>query len=161
MTHGRSWPNTNTIVSIHTPTQGVTQTYNPRVPGIGFQSTHPRRVWLNWNSTSKPIRGFNPHTHAGCDISEPKRGKCQLRVSIHTPTQGVTQISKVLDKDYKFQSTHPRRVWLYWHNIWICVACFNPHTHAGCDVPYAPLGNLSAVSIHTPTQGVTLLRFLF
>ena len=33
----------------------------------------------------------------------------------------------------KFQSTHPRRVWLFVGLRKIQVTCFNPHTHAGCD----------------------------
>ncbi len=35
--------------------------------------------------------------------------------------------------------------------------CFNPHTHAGCDFVIIPLIRQVCVSIHTPTQGVTLL----
>ena len=122
-----------------------------------FQSTHPRRVWR-----LLPVLGlispcFNPHTHAGCDLMD------KTTNSIHT----------------KFQSTHPRRVWLQ-----VCpaplffVLCFNPHTHAGCDVficsdyticqsfnPHTHAGcdvwentfsQADIVSIHTPTQGVTV-----
>ena len=58
------------IVSIHTPTQGVTQA----------------EIWKVWH------RSFNPHTHAGCD----RRGYVSYlleEVSIHTPTQGVTTIN--------------------------------------------------------------------
>ena len=33
--------------------------------------------------------GFNPHTHAGCDTNI-QRFKFAEKVSIHTPTQGVT-----------------------------------------------------------------------
>ena len=43
----------------------------------------------------------------------------------------------------------------WWWHIWDEGACFNPHTHAGCDYPNTkPLFPL-IVSIHTPTQGVT------
>ena len=59
------------LVSIHTPTQGVT----------AFA-----------HSVLKYRSGFNPHTHAGCD--------CDIalimlpnNVSIHTPTQGVTRFT--------------------------------------------------------------------
>ena len=63
------------LVSIHTPTQGVTCS----------------------KKGSSPKECFNPHTHAGCDLRESEcRG--ELFVSIHTPTQGVTppciQLSK-------------------------------------------------------------------
>ena len=33
---------------------------------------------------------------------------------------------------------------------------FNPHTHAGCDQGTVPFDREIKVSIHTPTQGVTL-----
>ena len=103
--------NVLSIVSIHTPTQGVTE------------------------GSSKVIimdSSFNPHTHAGCDhgragggvlpgmvsIHTPTQGvtgsgllsHITKRVSIHTPTQGVTLIFGDLSKVSKFQSTHPRRV---------------------------------------------------
>ena len=63
------------------------------------------------------------------------------KVSIHTPTQGVTPFifAQVSDQE-----------------------CFNPHTHAGCDTPPASAKADSNVSIHTPTQGVTdeMQRFM-
>ena len=34
--------------------------------------------------------------------------------------------------------------------------CFNPHTHAGCDLRYITVWVFKDVSIHTPTQGVTV-----
>ena len=55
-------------------------------------------------------------------------------VSIHTPTQGVT--------------------FLYICNVFRI--CFNPHTHAGCDITSIFYYPFVHVSIHTPTQGVTL-----
>ena len=58
------------IVSIHTPTQGVTFLYICNVFRICF----------------------NPHTHAGCDLIEVIQPR-PLCVSIHTPTQGVTRIN--------------------------------------------------------------------
>ena len=55
-----------------------------------------------------------------------------------------------------FQSTHPRRVWLiytlYINTIYLC---FNPHTHEGCDILLLEDTERKAVSIHTPTKGVT------
>ena len=36
---------------------------------------------------------------------------------------------------FLFQSTHPRRVWLLVSQISLPTACFNPHTHEGCDFP--------------------------
>ena len=122
--------------------------------------------------------GFNPHTHAGCDytllilltfsfvsihtptqgVTEPNNKK-DLRyiVSIHTPTQGVTSVISTGFISCRFQSTHPRRVWLLHGGNLASRRSFNPHTHAGCDFFYLLDFLFGEVSIHTPTQGVTLL----
>ena len=56
------------------------------------------------------------------------------QVSIHTPTKGVTRVQYHLIGNDRFQSTHPRRVWL----------------------STVALGtSFNKVSIHTPTKGVT------
>ena len=34
--------------------------------------------------------------------------------------------------------------------------CFNPHTHEGCDFFITVYFDVTSVSIHTPTKGVTL-----
>ena len=142
------------IVSIHTPTQGVTTSIMYPAQASQFQSTHPRRVWLfiiktgieyeKFQSTHPrrvwPRRTaccfwkkcFNPHTHAGCDVCE---WRCFVYacVSIHTPTQGVTFLSGTERYSSGFQSTHPRRVWLRLILVRLQLLSFNPHTHAGCD----------------------------
>ena len=88
-------------------------------------------------SEGRALKGhisFNPHTHAGCDIYK-RLENIGLIVSIHTPTQGVTTFSgRCRDKKKKFQSTHPRRVWLFNNAAKMEEMSFNPHTHAGCDV---------------------------
>ena len=123
-------------VSIHTPTKGVTQYLIP--------------------CTYRAI-SFNPHTHEGCDApsniaawetpfvsihtptkgvtscSDPSDGRCT--VSIHTPTKGVTPLRLNSSASSRFQSTHPRRVWLQLLRAKITVL---------------------RVSIHTPTKGVTI-----
>ena len=98
-------------VSIHTPTQGVTRVNLLPILAYQFQSTHPRRVWLVILVLVSRVTGFNPHTHAGCDE---ERSSWEL-------------------KTIKFQSTHPRRVWPIKNPRKRLCACFNPHTHAGCD----------------------------
>ena len=62
-----------------------------------------------------------------------------ILVSIHTPTQGVT-----------------------WRSLSQAgfLHCFNPHTHAGCDLNQMILTSFSNVSIHTPTQGVTIATLI-
>ena len=101
-------------VSIHTPTKGVTVAtsqysimacFNPHTHEgcdsivawsllvlMVFQSTHPRRVWRFYEQVQKRYQCFNPHTHEGCD-QHTHQCKTWQRVSIHTPTKGVTGIS--------------------------------------------------------------------
>ena len=121
-----------------------------------FQSTHPYRVWLYSDSLKGGIDGFNPHTHTGCDSTKLFLLK-SLKVSIHTPIQGVTCSCSERQNPKQFQSTHPYRVWLMrvWrlqNNCWVSIHtpiqgvtlesynalrptfCFNPHTHTGCDL---------------------------
>ncbi len=102
------------LVSIHTPTKGVTS----------FSFAH----YLSPSC-------FNPHTHEGCDfnflfvqnltkvsIHTPTKGVTFMHrvcgrgsgVSIHTPTKGVTQQRWANNASKWFQSTHPRRVWHYY-----------------------------------------------
>ena len=100
-------------------------------------------------------RCFNPHTHAGCDQTMSER-QAVLQVSIHTPTQGVTVDHCQHRSFITFQSTHPRRVWLHINSFSDQMLSFNPHTHAGCDWEFFLYFHIFLVSIHTPTQGVTL-----
>ena len=151
-------------VSIHTPTQGVTGgllgindtwiSFNPHThAGCDCCNLFPFLVYSCFNPhthagcdpSAFPLNsrysGFNPHTHAGCDLTENGFYIC-VNVSIHTPTQGVTNprptlypiipsfnphthagcdlaISQTL-AIWKFQSTHPRRVWLGWMTEHLC-----------------------------------------
>ena len=59
---------------------------------------------------------FNPHTHEGCDRF----------------------LSKFTTLPFRFQSTHPRRVWPTDLTVLSVLLCFNPHTHEGCDLAPAP-----------------------
>ena len=88
------------LVSIHTPTKGVTA---------------GGKVMMRRDA------GFNPHTHEGCDqkvwweifqydvsIHTPTKGvtlyqteiRLQFQVSIHTPTKGVTKELKRIAKEF-------------------------------------------------------------
>ena len=111
--------------------------------------------FFKWAQKIKSVFCFNPHTHEGCDFLFLKF-LFQLHVSIHTPTKGVTDlfVRSVVAKP--FQSTHPRRVWLYAKWITKGPTSFNPHTHEGCDVNLSLRVQRYQVSIHTPTKGVTL-----
>ena len=109
----------------------------------------------NWQTIKLLKLCFNPHTHEGCDgknqlssnkhqvsIHTPTKGVTQIEycrhyhdsVSIHTPIQGVTHKGSKTTAVWKFQSTHPYRVWRMVQLIIISKLCFNPHTHTGCDI---------------------------
>ena len=101
--------------------------------GLLFQSTHPRRVWLNtfrknpyfsYVSIHTPTKGVTyiyckGTTFSGVSIHTPTKGvtnnwcmaKFLMFVSIHTPTKGVTLCLHTDRVQFRFQSTHPRRVW--------------------------------------------------
>ena len=147
-------------VSIHTPTQGVTVYihFHPFCIVVSIHTPTQGVTKYRKNSYLCPS-SFNPHTHAGCDIGisgdihfgyvsihTPTQGVTiggwssviNINVSIHTPTQGVTLLTSLVCKPF--------------------LLCFNPHTHAGCDV-IGISGDIhfGYVSIHTPTQGVTFI----
>ena len=126
------------VVSIHTPTKGVTPLLSQYKRTILFQSTHPRRVWRTTCKAIRTIASFNPHTHEGCD-ERPARLFELLRVSIHTPTKGVTD-----------QSCN-----------WASVGRVSIHTPTkGVTQVINQYAQDDRVSIHTPTKGVTFLIVL-
>ena len=142
-------------VSIHTPTWGVTGVVGGALGLLGFQSTHLHEVWQQMVGETSTYNGFNPHTYMRCDEVENyyyemitsfnphtymrcddyKLGSDQnLRVSIHTPTWGVTGGLFKGDNGLKVSIHTPTwGVTTEWINckIW------------------------RKVSIHTPTWGVT------
>ena len=77
-----------------------------------FQSTHPRRVWQNAITIRRCNYGFNPHTHEGCDPLSLRVSFLTLSFNPHTH-EGCDYICiQTQPSCNKFQSTHPRRVWL-------------------------------------------------
>ena len=77
---------------------------------------------------------FNPHTHAGCDYLLLKYLYYCQSFNPHTHAG--------CDRNAPLR-TPP-------------TVGFNPHTHAGCDPTKLSNGANEIVSIHTPTQGVTI-----
>ncbi len=59
------------IISIHTPTRGVT--YNRYIEQEGAED-------------------FNPHSHKGSDLLAHIGNIAGKKISIHTPTRGVTKV---------------------------------------------------------------------
>ena len=120
-------------VSIHTPTWGVTCRRQFRGLYLWFQSTHLHEVWLNLPLMLLYKLSFNPHTYMRCDTTVISRyplivlfqsthlhevwprlmvAMIMVKVSIHTPTWGVTPICPFLS-------------WFF--------PGFNPHTYMRCD----------------------------
>ena len=127
------------VVSIHTPTKGVTIPGNPQNNYIIVSIHTPTKgVTRRQLSTSIWRHCFNPHTHEGCDFRLPS-GKEHYQVSIHTPTKGVTFLM-FYNRGYRGVSIHtPTK------GVTRCnssqnhtIFCFNPHTHEGCDNKSSP-----------------------
>ena len=77
-------------VSIHTPTKGVTKyCYGDDKKLEVSIHTPTKGVTRVPSAPASRRRCFNPHTHDGCDILLFYAGNYNL-VSIHTPTKGVT-----------------------------------------------------------------------
>ena len=76
------------FVSIHTPTQGVT----------------------DFASISTYVASVSIHTPTQGVTNSKMRTFFAQVVSIHTPTQGVTLDKSKVKNSNEFQSTHPRRV---------------------------------------------------
>ena len=120
-------------VSIHTPTQGVTSSSNITLLRVCFNPhTHAgcdiTRLYLN-----SGISSFNPHTHAGCDSA--RNPIHHLTACFNPHTHAGCDLPCILFN--------------------IKTESFNPHTHAGCDRWHHETNHSRFVSIHTPTQGVT------
>ena len=82
-------------------------------------------------------KNFNPHSHAGSDhpTIHIVRGAVNFNPHSHAGSDNVLMVSDNLCSN------------------------FNPHTHAGSDYVAACLrDDFPYISIHTPTQGVTLSR---
>ena len=154
---GASFP-----VSIHTPTQGVTFLYICNVFRICFNPHTHAGCDNPLPRLTRVHNRFNPHTHAGCD-SRSIIKITESKVSIHTPTQGVTMENQMLIQLFSVSIHTPTQGVTGRAARAASQEGFNPHTHAGCDfqvLPFVVIGVL--VSIHTPTQGVTSeLNYIF
>ena len=78
------------------------------------------------------LASFNPHTHEGCDADN-DTDFLRYKVSIHTPTKGVTSPILAVNK-LRAVSIHTPTKGVT-HSIVLPIGrlCFNPHTHEGCD----------------------------
>ena len=99
---------------------------------------------------------FNPHTHAGCDAVAAAPPEAGERVSIHTPTQGVTLVN-LQTQGALTVSIHTPTQGVTLVNLQtqgaLTVSIHTPTQ--GVTVDSIKEENNFVVSIHTPTQGVT------
>ena len=122
-----------------------------------FQSTHPRGVRrVGCGCAVAPSPGFNPRTHAGCDL-RPVGLRLGGDVSIHAPTRGATAAvvagvgGSVVSIHAPTRGATPSRCRCRRERR------FNPRTHAGCDAESSSGIADVAVSIHAPTRGATAM----
>ena len=91
--------------------------------------------FFKWAQKIKSVFCFNPHTHEGCDPCLCPDSQYRRCFNPHTH-EGCDSI---------LISFAPSS------------GSFNPHTHEGCDLfATPPTALFNAVSIHTPTKGVTV-----
>ena len=152
---GASFP-----VSIHTPTQGVTFLYICNVFRICFNPHTHAGCDNPLPRLTRVHNRFNPHTHAGCD-SRSIIKITESKVSIHTPTQGVTMENQMLIQLFSVSIHTPTQGVTGRAARAASQEGFNPHTHAGCDFDLFLCVDIYRVSIHTPTQGVTNSHCIF
>ena len=118
------------VISIHTPTRGVTGTGADPRPGARDFNPHSHEgsdifyfsLYIQFcdfnphsHEGSDPEHGsvawweynFNPHSHEGSDQRGYYVDKSSV-ISIHTPTRGVTAKTGLDNADTAFQSTLPR-----------------------------------------------------
>ena len=103
-----------------------------------FQSTHLHEVWPNSSKLTFAWAGFNPHTYMRCDTLILLIRFIIISFNPHTYMR--------CDSGCCVASC--------------CIIGFNPHTYMRCDGRHSPCHHLVVVSIHTPTWGVTVFRFL-
>ncbi len=169
--------------------------FNPRPRVGGDVPRSPRRPG-GWSFNPRPRvggdgrpavcggsrNGFNPRPRVGGDLSSRPFFK-GLRVSIHAPAWGETDVAELMAFFDVFQSTPPRggrprsgspfpaaicfnprpRVGgdVVTRSAARLAKCFNPRPRVGGDRGFAQVGAVLVVSIHAPAWGATIPRFTY
>ena len=76
---------------------------------------------------------FNPHSQEGSDTFKVAPSIISKVISIHTPKKGVTFQCSRCTRNSLFQSTLPRREWLFQSASAGIAGNFNPHSQEGSD----------------------------
>ena len=145
------------VISIHTPTKGVTGVMEIMVMLVMISIHTPTKGVTGFKSGLNELLGdFNPHSHEGSDtmaeylavsaqisIHTPTKGVtttlgyqlCAQHISIHTPTKGVTGVS-ILGVAGSYISIHTptKGVTKHTQNLFKVTTNFNPHSHEGSDI---------------------------
>ena len=146
------------MVSIHTPTWGVTTEWGATYLNAMFQSTHLHEVWPITRFYNRFMICFNPHTYMRCDLIMDDDFDSSW-VSIHTPTWGVTSVCSWYLLPFLVSIHTP--TWGVTIGGMTQYIDFDVSIHTptwGVTKSWQQqIGQLS-VSIHTPTWGVTLIK---
>ena len=121
-----------------------------------FQSTLPQGEWPGYWTINHLFSNFNPHSHKGSDVPYDLSIVFD-GISIHTPTRGVTISPWIHNRTGRNFNPHSHKgsdVVVSKYNI--RSVYFNPHSHKGSDTLMFFRLIKSAISIHTPTRGVTV-----
>ena len=123
-----------TGVSIHTPTWGVTP-LSRLMEHLNKVSIHTP-TWgvtghQQWRSIGKP--GFNPHTYMRCDSIYCSYDEFKDSFNPHTYMRCDSDQLFSLPCSAMFQSTHLHEVWQLDNEIYNRYDSFNPHTYMRCD----------------------------
>ena len=165
-------------VSIHAPTQGATSHCHSR--HLSSKSFNPRTHAGCDSVPSGLMHSHNVSIHAPTQGATKQLSKLCFSsvVSIHAPTQGATQIEALIDKKVSVSihaptqgATNQQRLASMTAEVSIHAptqgatsvglagqyfpVCFNPRTHAGCDLRCGTPQKTCMVSIHAPAQGAT------
>ena len=109
---------------------------NKLVSGKQFQSTLPRGERRSLQGILLWFSYFNPHSHEGSDLI----------------------ISKQITIDTYFNPHSHEGSDLYADINTPPLVYFNPHSHEGSDPLKSDTHQTTAISIHTPTRGATILQ---
>ena len=123
------------IISIHTPTRGVT--YNRYIEQEGAEDFNPHSHKGSDNSFHAEFSAklhFNPHSHKGSDLLAHIGNIAGKKISIHTPTRGVTKVDQAPQQPTYYFNPHSHKGSDKEMRFWTReIENFNPHSHKGSD----------------------------
>ena len=103
---------------------------------------------------------FNPYSHEGSDTFSCQKFSKSSNFNPHSHEGSDRIEGSIFATLSRFQSTLPRREWLAsLADSFHVLSYFNPHSHEGSDAVMSFEDVKMAISIHTPTKGVTVLTY--